>query len=88
MPEIPSEQQALRARCVHPTGTFVPFPREDVEGSIPARFARQVRRWPDRVAVAAPRSRVTYAELDRELNDHGYILPGLGDAGDRLFGTK
>lgn len=28
------------------------------------------------------------AHLDRELNDHGYILPGLGDAGDRMFGTK
>jgi len=27
------------------------------------------------------------AALDRELNEHGYILPGLGDAGDRLFGT-
>mgnify|MGYP000607414740 CR=1 FL=1 len=27
------------------------------------------------------------AGLDRELNEHGYILPGLGDAGDRLFGT-
>ena len=27
------------------------------------------------------------AALDRELNDKGYILPGLGDAGDRLFGT-
>jgi uracil phosphoribosyltransferase len=28
------------------------------------------------------------AALDRELNEHGYILPGLGDAGDRLFGTR
>jgi uracil phosphoribosyltransferase len=28
------------------------------------------------------------AALDRELNDRGYILPGLGDAGDRLFGTR
>jgi len=28
------------------------------------------------------------AALDRELNDQGYILPGLGDAGDRLFGTE
>jgi uracil phosphoribosyltransferase len=28
------------------------------------------------------------AAVDRELNDKGYILPGLGDAGDRLFGTK
>lgn len=26
--------------------------------------------------------------VDRQLNDHGYILPGLGDAGDRIFGTK
>ncbi len=28
------------------------------------------------------------ASIDRQLNDHGYILPGLGDAGDRIFGTK
>jgi uracil phosphoribosyltransferase len=28
------------------------------------------------------------AHLDRKLNQHGYILPGLGDAGDRMFGTK
>jgi uracil phosphoribosyltransferase len=28
------------------------------------------------------------ASLDSHLNDHAYIVPGLGDAGDRLFGTK
>jgi uracil phosphoribosyltransferase len=28
------------------------------------------------------------ASIDRQLNEHGYILPGLGDAGDRIFGTK
>ena len=28
------------------------------------------------------------AALDERLNDHGYIVPGLGDAGDRIFGTK
>ena len=28
------------------------------------------------------------AAIDRALNDHGYIVPGLGDAGDRIFGTK
>ena len=28
------------------------------------------------------------AAMDEKLNDHGYIIPGLGDAGDRLFGTK
>jgi uracil phosphoribosyltransferase len=31
---------------------------------------------------------IVVAAIDRELNDKGYILPGLGDAGDRLFGTK
>ena len=31
---------------------------------------------------------VTVAALDEKLNDHGYIVPGLGDAGDRLFGTR
>ena len=28
------------------------------------------------------------AAIDRQLNEHGYILPGLGDAGDRIFGTR
>ncbi len=32
--------------------------------------------------------RIYTAALDDHLNDHGYIVPGLGDAGDRLFGTK
>jgi uracil phosphoribosyltransferase len=35
-----------------------------------------------------PDVQVYTAALDRELNQHGYILPGLGDAGDRLFGTR
>ncbi|MFZ2652854.1 MAG: uracil phosphoribosyltransferase [Burkholderiaceae bacterium] len=38
--------------------------------------------------AAHPDVPVYTAAIDRELNDHGYILPGLGDAGDRLFGTK
>jgi uracil phosphoribosyltransferase len=31
---------------------------------------------------------IVVASVDRELNAKGYILPGLGDAGDRLYGTK
>jgi uracil phosphoribosyltransferase len=38
--------------------------------------------------AAHPSVPVFAAALDRELNDHGYILPGLGDAGDRIFGTR
>src|SRR6267378_2837709 len=38
--------------------------------------------------AAHPDVPIYAAALDRELNAHGYILPGLGDAGDRLFGTR
>ncbi|RST56643.1 uracil phosphoribosyltransferase [Variovorax sp. MHTC-1] len=38
--------------------------------------------------VAHPDVPIYTAAIDRELNSHGYILPGLGDAGDRIFGTK
>ena len=41
-----------------------------------------------RVAEAHPDVKIYVSTLDRCLNEHGYILPGLGDAGDRLFGTK
>ena len=40
------------------------------------------------VAKAHPDVSVYVSTLDRCLNSHGYILPGLGDAGDRLYGTK
>ncbi|RFU64259.1 uracil phosphoribosyltransferase [Bacillus sp. V59.32b] len=38
--------------------------------------------------AAHPDVDIYIAALDEKLNDHGYIVPGLGDAGDRLFGTK
>src|SRR3954471_4194696 len=41
-----------------------------------------------RLAEAHPDVKIFCAALDRELNAQGYILPGLGDAGDRLFGTR
>jgi uracil phosphoribosyltransferase len=37
---------------------------------------------------AHPDVAIYTAGIDRQLDDHGYILPGLGDAGDRIFGTK
>lgn len=40
------------------------------------------------VADAHPDVEIYVAAVDEKLNDHGYIVPGLGDAGDRLFGTK
>ena len=42
----------------------------------------------EKVALAHPDVQIYTSTLDRCLNEHAYILPGLGDAGDRLFGTK
>jgi uracil phosphoribosyltransferase len=41
-----------------------------------------------RMLEAHPEVVVYTAALDRQLDERGYILPGLGDAGDRLFGTR
>ena len=42
----------------------------------------------ERVHREHPEVRIVVASVDRGLNDKGFILPGLGDAGDRLYGTK
>jgi len=40
------------------------------------------------VHSAYPDVHIVCASQDRGLNEHGFIVPGLGDAGDRLYGTK
>lgn len=42
----------------------------------------------ERINTDHPDVAIYCAAVDEKLNDHGYIVPGLGDAGDRLFGTK
>jgi uracil phosphoribosyltransferase len=42
----------------------------------------------ERLQAEHPDVTIVVAAIDRELNEKGYIVPGLGDAGDRLFGTK
>ena len=42
----------------------------------------------ERLQAEHPDVTVVVAAIDRELNERGYILPGLGDAGDRLYGTR
>jgi uracil phosphoribosyltransferase len=41
-----------------------------------------------RMSSAHPDVPIYTAAVDQGLNDHGYILPGLGDAGDRIYGTR
>ena len=42
----------------------------------------------EKVMADHPDVDIYIAAMDEKLNDHGYIVPGLGDAGDRIFGTK
>ena len=42
----------------------------------------------ERIMKDHPDVQIYLAAMDEKLNEHGYIVPGLGDAGDRLFGTK
>lgn len=66
--KLPPEQEAIRAKCFHPSGTFVAFPIEDVETSIPARFEKIVRMYPDRIAAKMSGSALTYYELNQAAN--------------------
>ena len=42
----------------------------------------------EKMKAAHPDVYIYFGAMDEKLNDHGYIVPGLGDAGDRIFGTK
>ncbi|NJN83331.1 MAG: hypothetical protein HC802_14310 [Caldilineaceae bacterium] len=50
-----SQQQALRDRCRHPSGHFVPFLLEEIETSVAACFEQQATLFPQRVAVVVGR---------------------------------
>jgi hypothetical protein len=65
---LPPEQEAVRARCFHPTGTFVEFKPEEIEQSIPERFEQQVAKYPDLIAVKTKADALTYAELNQAVN--------------------
>ena len=45
---LPPGQEAIRAKCFHPTGTFVEFKEEDIDQSIPERFEQMVAKYRDR----------------------------------------
>jgi len=66
--KLPPEQEAIRAKCFHPTGTFVEFPKEEVEQSIPVRFEKIVARCSDRVAVKDKSQQLTYELLNKTAN--------------------
>ena len=66
--DLPPEQEAIRAKCFHPTGTFVEFKREEIEQSIPERFEKIAAQYPDRIAVKTEDHVFTYDALNRAAN--------------------
>jgi amino acid adenylation domain-containing protein len=66
--KLPPEQQAIRDKCFHRSGTFVEFPVEDVETSIPERFEQMVRLYPDQLAVKMGDRALTFEELNGATN--------------------
>jgi amino acid adenylation domain-containing protein len=81
--KLPPEQQAIRDKCFHPSGTFVEFPFEDVETSIPARFERIVRMYPERVAIKTNDRTLTYNSLNVWANRIAHELLARSNDGIR-----
>jgi amino acid adenylation domain-containing protein len=65
---LPLEQQVIRDKCFHPSGTFVEFSSEEIEQSIPTRFETIARRCANRVAIQSDNQKLTYAELNEAAN--------------------
>jgi amino acid adenylation domain-containing protein len=66
--QLPLEQEVIRAKCFHPSGKFVEFPKQDVETSIQERFEQIAGLFPDRVAVKMRNRTLTYQELNQAAN--------------------
>ena len=80
--QLPPEQEAIRDKCFHPSGTFVEFPIGDVGQSIPERFEKIVRLYPDRLAVKNGNRTFTYEQLNQAANRIARAIleqPGTND---------
>src|SRR5207302_784914 len=69
------------------------MPTEDVEVETPPESVRLIAiiaapEGIERIHRDHPEVQIVVAAIDRGLNERGFIVPGLGDAGDRLYGTK
>ena len=71
---LPPEQQAIRAKCFHPSGAFVEFKKQEIEQSISERFEKMVAKYPGRVAVKTKHYELTYNELNKAVNRVGRAI--------------
>lgn len=71
---LPAEQRRVRARCKHPSGTFVEFAEAEIESSIPARFEQMVKLYPERLATKDGPRQMSYGELNQAANVTAHAL--------------
>lgn len=72
--DLPPEQAAIQAKCVHPSGTFVQFTKDETKQSIATRFEKQVLLSPHRLAVKTFAHRLTYDDLNRASNQLAHFI--------------
>src|SRR5262249_43923704 len=77
---LPQHQRAIRAKCFHPSGAFVPFQQAETEQSVPSRFEQIVAQYPDRIAVKTPHYTLTYTALNTMANQVAWAI--LAQAGE------
>jgi amino acid adenylation domain-containing protein len=65
---LPPEQETIRAKCFHPSGSFVEFPAAEIEQSIPERFEKVVQKYPERLAIKTRTHSFSYEKLNHLAN--------------------
>ena len=73
-------QQAIQARCIHPTGEWTALPYAALDGSIAARFEAMVAHYPERLAVQMDDQQLSYTDLNEQANRVAHAL--LAQQGD------
>ena len=71
---LPSEQEAIRGKCFHPTGRFVEFTEDETEQSASQRFEKMVRLHPERLALKAQGRALTYEALNQAANQIAHAV--------------
>lgn len=86
MPEqLPAEQKIIRAKCFHPSGSFIEFTKDEVEQSIASRFEKTARRYPNARAVKSKTQALTYDDLNQAANRVAHaIIERRGEANEPI----
>jgi amino acid adenylation domain-containing protein len=80
---LPESQQLVRDKCLHPTGTFFEFKREEIERSIPERFEQQVCKYSHRLAIETGGRQLSYTALNETANHVAWAIIGARQGKDK-----